>query len=124
MGGTEYIDGSQWSYTSNCTFLYGGAYKIGRMVQIVLRVKVNVAGASSNPPLIQINDIPFIPAQDTGANLFRFWATGEWKTYGKEVSGYIQGNSDLSQNGLRISLCNPNIVANDELSINFSFICQ
>ena len=126
-GGTEttYTDGSEWSYTSNCTYLYGGLYKTGRIVQIVLGIKVNVAGdTTSNPPLLQINKIPYTPSSDASSSAFRFTAHGPWKSYNKEIQGYLQRNTDLTQNGLRISLCNPNIAANDELKINFTFICD
>lgn len=125
-GGTEttYVDGSTWSYTSNCTYQNGGLYKTGRIAQIVLKLKVNVAGTTSNPPLIRIDNIPCIPDDSTGIYPWYFMACGTWKTYGKEVQGYMQGNSDLSQNGLRISLCNPNIAVDDELRINVVFICK
>jgi hypothetical protein len=126
VGGAEttYIDGSTWAYTSNCTYQSGGLYKLGRIVIVGLRLKVNVAGSTTNPPLIQINKVPYIPAQDASSSVFRFWAVGAWGTYGKEVAGYVQPNSDINQNGLRLSLCNPNIAVNDELNINVTYVCK
>ena len=122
-GGTEttYTDGSTWSY-SNCTYEWGGCYKTGRIVQITLRVKTTVAGSASNPPLIQINKVPYRPDQSTGQNAFRFLAMSSWQKSGKETPGYVQDNATISQNGLRISLANPNIAVGDLLDINFIYI--
>lgn len=124
-GGTEttYTDGSTWSY-SNASYEWGGCYKTGRIVQVTLRIKSLVAGSASNPPLIQINNLPYRPDQTTGQNAFRFTTMPIWQKYNKETPGYVQDNATLSQNGLRISVANPNIAVDDLLDINFSYISK
>ena len=94
------------------------------MVTVALSVVTTVSGdSSSNPPLIQINNIPYIPRGEVVSN-FCFKANGPWKSHGKDCDGYIQRNIDLSQNGLRLSLANPNITTGTKLSICFTFVCQ
>lgn len=123
VGGIEYKPGSDWNY-SNCNYESGGAYRQGNMVTVALAVVTTVSGdSSSNPPLIQINNFPYIPRNEVIQN-FCFRANGPWKSHGKDCDGYIQRNADLSQNGLRLSLANPNITIGTLLRFCFTFVCE
>lgn len=119
--GIEYTDGSTFIYR-NCTYDSGGVYRQGNIVTVALAIATTVSGdSSSNPPLIQVNNIPYVPRE---IDNFCFRANGPWKSHGKDCDGYIQRNLDLSQNGLRLSVANPNITTGTKLKICFTFVCE